>query len=142
MLLHIQKYDFTVKYVPGKDIPIADGLSRLPIHGDEIPDIDVTIHDITGVSESRLEKIKDETKYDETLHVLRGRSQFSTFMKAYTAYARGRGSGTTVRFSPENQHLILITDMYYKLRHMSRIRAVCTHLKVFHIIIGHLKHFS
>ena len=29
---------------------------------------------------------------------LRGRSQLSTFMKAYTAYARGRGSGTTVRF--------------------------------------------
>ena len=25
MLLRIQKYDFTVKYVPGKDIPIADG---------------------------------------------------------------------------------------------------------------------
>ena len=70
MLLRIQKYDFTVKYVPGKDIPIADGLSRLPIQGDEIPDIDVTIHDITGVSESRLEKIKDETKCDETLQVL------------------------------------------------------------------------
>ena len=56
MLLRIQKYDFTVKCVPGKDIPIADGLSCLPIQGDEIPDIDVTIHDITGVSESRLEK--------------------------------------------------------------------------------------
>ena len=70
MLLRIQKYDFTVKYVPGKDIPIADGLSRLPIHGDEIPDIDVTIHDITGVSESRLETIKDETKCNETLQVL------------------------------------------------------------------------
>ena len=70
MLLRIQKYDFTVKYVPGKDIPIADGLSRLPIHGDEIPDIDVTIHDITGVSESIFKKIKDETKCDETLQVL------------------------------------------------------------------------
>ena len=33
MLLRIPKYDFTVKYVPGKDIPIADGLSRVPIHG-------------------------------------------------------------------------------------------------------------
>ena len=41
---------------------------------------------------------------------VRGRSQLSTFMKAYTAYARGEGSGTTVRFSPENQHLILIAD--------------------------------
>ena len=70
MLLRIQKYDFTVKYVPGKYVPIADGVSHLPIHGDEIPDIDVTIHDITGVSESRLEKIKDETKCDETLQVI------------------------------------------------------------------------
>ena len=40
----------------------------------------------------------------------RGRSQLSTFMKAYTANARGRGSGTTVRFLPENQHIFLITD--------------------------------
>ena len=32
--------------------------------------IDVTIHDITGVSESRLEKIKYGTKCDETLQVL------------------------------------------------------------------------
>ena len=70
ILLRIQKYDFTVKYVPGKDIPIADGLSRLPIHGEEMPDINVTIHDITGVSESRLEKIKEVTKCEETLQVL------------------------------------------------------------------------
>ena len=42
--------------------------------------------------------------------VVRGRSQLSTFMKAYTVYARGREVGTTVRFSPENQHLFLITD--------------------------------
>ena len=41
---------------------------------------------------------------------VRGRSQLSTFMKAYREYARGKGSGTTVRFYPENQHLFLITD--------------------------------
>ena len=38
------------------------------------------------------------------LHTVRGRSQLSTFMKAYTAYARRRGPGTTIRFPPENQH--------------------------------------
>ena len=40
---------------------------------------------------------------------LRGRSQLSTFVKAHREYARGevpRGSGTTVRFFPENQHFI------------------------------------
>ena len=41
---------------------------------------------------------------------IRGRSQLSTIMKAYREYARGRGSGTTVRFFPENQHLFVITD--------------------------------
>ena len=44
---------------------------------------------------------------------LRGRSQLSTFMKAYTAYARGEGGGglgPPYAFPPENQHLILITD--------------------------------
>ena len=43
-------------------------------------------------------------------NTIRGRSQLSTFMKAYIAYVRGRGSGTTVRFPPENQHLFVITD--------------------------------
>ena len=70
MLLRIQKSDFTVKYVPGKDIPIADGLSLLTIHGGEIPDINVTIHEIVGVSKSRLEKIRDITKCYETLQLL------------------------------------------------------------------------
>ena len=43
--------------------------------------------------------------------LLRGRSQLSTFMKAYAAYARGEGvRDHRTLFFPENQHLILITD--------------------------------
>ena len=38
--------------------------------------------------------------------VCKGRSQLSTFMIAYREYARGRGSGTNVRFFPENQHFM------------------------------------
>ena len=41
---------------------------------------------------------------------VRGRSQLSTFMKAYTAYARGEGVWDHRTLSPENQHLFLITD--------------------------------
>ena len=41
---------------------------------------------------------------------VRGRSQLSTFMKAYTAYARGEGIWDHRTLFPENQHLILITD--------------------------------
>ena len=52
--------------------------------------------------------------------VIRGRSQLSTFMKAYREYARVRGSGTTVRFFPENQHFILLSmKMYYKTRNIN-----------------------
>ena len=48
-----------------------------------------------------------------TIIRVRGRSQLSTFMKAYTAYARGEGGGglgLPYAFFPENQLLILITD--------------------------------
>ena len=69
ILLRKQKYDFTMKYVPGKDIPIADGLSCIPIHVGEIPDINVTIHGIAGVSESRLENFSNMTICDEILQV-------------------------------------------------------------------------
>ena len=37
MLAVVQKYDITIKYVPGKDIPLADALSRLnPCQGGTI----------------------------------------------------------------------------------------------------------
>ena len=47
------------------------------------------------------------SQYSPNSRRLRGRSQLlSTFMKAYTAYARGRGSGTTVRFPPRKSTFI------------------------------------
>ena len=52
-------------------------------HGDEIPYIDVIIHDITDVPESRLEKIKDETKCDETLQAL-ARTEIDENATSYT----------------------------------------------------------
>ena len=42
MLLRIQKYDVEITYVPGKNIPLADALSRLsPCVGETIADIDI-----------------------------------------------------------------------------------------------------
>ena len=47
MLLRLQPYDITIKYRPGKQMQIADALSRLsPEDVAPIADLNVQIHDI------------------------------------------------------------------------------------------------
>ena len=47
MMLRIQKYDVQIKYVPGKDIPVADALSRISsCCGKAIQGLDVSIHEV------------------------------------------------------------------------------------------------
>ena len=42
MMLRIQKYDAQIKYVPGKDIPVADALLRIgSCHGEAVQGPDV-----------------------------------------------------------------------------------------------------
>ena len=48
LLLKIQPYDFSIKFIPGKDIPMADALSRVSQYEKvEIKGLDVTIHELT-----------------------------------------------------------------------------------------------
>ena len=48
LLLKIQPYNFVIKYVPGKDLPMADAVHRVsPNEKIEIKDLDVTIHELT-----------------------------------------------------------------------------------------------
>lgn len=70
MLLRIQKYDFKVVYVPGPKIPVADLLSRASIPGEEISDMDVTIHELVNVSQSRLQQIQELAHKDSQLATL------------------------------------------------------------------------
>ena len=70
MLLRIQKYDFKVKYVPGKDIPVADTLSRAPIPGQGIKDMDIQVHELVNVSHNRLQQIRDLLPNDKQLDAL------------------------------------------------------------------------
>ena len=37
MLLRLQKYDYTIQYIPGKDMVLADRLSRFPSHKNNTP---------------------------------------------------------------------------------------------------------
>lgn len=47
VMLRIQKYDVNINYLPGKDIPLADTLSRLiPCPADTIQGLDVSVHEL------------------------------------------------------------------------------------------------
>ena len=47
LLLQLQPYDVTIKYVPGSQVPVADALSRVSASGrTKIKGLHVTIHEI------------------------------------------------------------------------------------------------
>ena len=75
MLLRIQKYDVSVIYVPGRNIPVADMLSRVsPTPAAEIPGLDVSVHELQkhlNASPMRLNQIREETAKDDNLSLLK-----------------------------------------------------------------------
>ena len=99
MMLRIQKYDVQIKYVPGKDVPVADALSRISsCHGDDIPGVDITVHEAllnVNASPTRVSQIQEETMKDTTLSVLckiiaegwpEKRSECPTYLHPYWNY--------------------------------------------------------
>ena len=75
MLLRIQKYDLDIKYVPGKEIGLADALSRVkPCPGQTIKGLDISIHELhmhLNCSATRIEDIKRKTLSDSVLMALK-----------------------------------------------------------------------
>ena len=73
MLLKLQKYNRTVKYTKGKDMHIADALSRAYLSGTEENDseeIELVVHTLTKhlpVSEARRAEFKTATELDCSL---------------------------------------------------------------------------
>ncbi len=71
MMLRIQKYDAQIKYVPGKDIPVADALSSISsCSGEDIQGLDVSVHEVNlhlNASPMRVSQIQAETANDATL---------------------------------------------------------------------------
>lgn len=75
MLLRLQNYDLHIKYRPGKELLLADGLSRLPIKQDPKSDhieLDLQIN-LVQFSTDRLNQLRTETNNDPTFRQLRSK---------------------------------------------------------------------
>ena len=97
MLLRLQPYDITIKYKPGKEMLLADPLSRLsPEESGPITGMEVHIHDICPqFTEDILGRIKTETKKDSELNALKDfvysgwpstQKELPTILKPYWPY--------------------------------------------------------
>ena len=77
MILQLQQYDITITHKPGKQIPVADTLSRKPIECSESllsEDIDWQIHTVVRnapVSDNKLAEIRVATVQDKQFSVLK-----------------------------------------------------------------------
>ena len=78
MLLRMMRFNAIVKYVPGKDMSVADTLSRSPLpvesHGTEMPE-EIRAHveavqTFWPVSSGKLKELKQATKEDEQLQAV------------------------------------------------------------------------
>lgn len=96
MLIRIQGYDITINYVPGRDVPLADALSRVtPGPGEgSLEGIDIAVHAFNA-SPTRLEEIRSETAKDTHLCLLKDvvikgwpqkRSECPTTLHSYWNY--------------------------------------------------------
>ncbi|XP_008179138.1 uncharacterized protein K02A2.6-like [Acyrthosiphon pisum] len=80
ILIKLQQYELIVKYKPGKELLIADTLSRIKSEGDSIFDdwenreVEVTIEEVnvsTSINENKREQIKSATELDKELNLLK-----------------------------------------------------------------------
>jgi hypothetical protein len=70
MMLRLQPYDFNIVYKPGREMVLADSMSRLnPKKGPQIA-LDTTIH-VVQFSTEKLREMQQHTSNDEVLHVLK-----------------------------------------------------------------------
>ena len=71
MLLRLQTYDVKIRYLPGKEMMLADSLSRSPSKDSTAIDLDLQIHHVQFTPQ-RLDQIRRETKQDAELKQLMG----------------------------------------------------------------------
>ena len=66
MLLELQRYDVTIKYQPGKEMQLADALSRYPVRASQEIKLDMRV-DYIAFTKPWIEKMKDSTQRDPIL---------------------------------------------------------------------------
>ncbi|XP_047481466.1 uncharacterized protein K02A2.6-like [Penaeus chinensis] len=70
MLMRLQHYNVPIRYKSGKDLLLADGLSHLPSTDNQHIGLDLQINFVT-FSNEKLDKLRQETSKDVTLHGLK-----------------------------------------------------------------------
>ena len=71
MLLEVQGYDFKIKYRPGKEVMLADGLSRLPNESkNQQINLDIKIQ-FVNFTPDKLSQLKEESRKDEIIAALK-----------------------------------------------------------------------
>ena len=66
MLLELQRYDVTIKYRPGKEMQLANALSRCPARASQEIKLDMRV-DYIAFTKPWIEKLKDSTQRDPIL---------------------------------------------------------------------------
>ena len=66
MLLELQRYDVTIKYRPGKEMQLADALSRCPARASQEIKLDMRV-DYIAFTKPWIEKLKDSMQRDPIL---------------------------------------------------------------------------
>ena len=66
MLLELQRYDVTIKYRPGKEMQLADTLSRCPARASQEIKLDMRV-DYIAFMKPWIEKLKDSRQRDPIL---------------------------------------------------------------------------
>ena len=72
LLLKLQPYNVTIQYIPGKNVAVADALSRVNPNGNiKVKGLDVTVQEISPcISHLQLVHIKKTTQEDQVLQML------------------------------------------------------------------------
>nr|XP_023660029.1 uncharacterized protein K02A2.6-like [Paramormyrops kingsleyae] len=114
MILQLQRYDFTIIHKPGKDVPVADTLSRksLTDQDDSLREgMDMQVHTVYSslpVSNAKLENIRKETENDLQLMVLK-----KTIKEGWPAVRRSCPQ-TIAEFWNHRDELTQMNDILFK----------------------------